>query len=176
MPVGRPSRPPPGVRSGAAVHGGLMHVKELCLLHGSHCSHGAAAGELGLCIPPGRPVLRCREIIPAKQEGPLTLNAEQTAAYDVLAGKLEVDRPGVALLHGVTGSGKTAVYLEAHCPVPGAGKGAPAAGAGNCPDPSSSALLAAHFWQGGGSASAASHQESGMTSGSGFGAARPRWW
>ena len=38
-------------------------------------------------------MLRCREIIPAKQEGPLTLNAEPTAVYDVLAGKLEVGRP-----------------------------------------------------------------------------------
>ncbi len=98
--------------------------------------------------PSRSPVLRCREIIPAKQEGPLTLNAEQTAAYDVLAGKLEVDRPGVALLHGVTGSGKTAVYLKLIARCLELEKGAPAAGAGNCADPSSSAVFGSPFFGG----------------------------
>ena len=91
---------------------GSCTVKELCYYTGATAATVRRLEKLGYVSLQERPVLRCREIIPAKQEGPLTLNAEQTAAYDVLAGKLEVDRPGVALLHGVTGSGKTAVYLK----------------------------------------------------------------
>ena len=91
---------------------GSCTVKELCYYTGATAATVRRLEKLGYVSLQERPVLRCREIIPAKQEGPLTLNAEQTAVYDVLAGKLEVGRPGVALLHGVTGSGKTAVYLK----------------------------------------------------------------
>ena len=48
---------------------------------------------------------------------PICLTAEQQAAYDVLLPKLEDDAPHSALLYGVTGSGKTLVFLKliAHC-------------------------------------------------------------
>ena len=97
----------------------------------------------------------------------MTLNAEQTAAYDVLAGKLEVDRPGVALLHGVTGSGKTAVYLKLIARCLELEKGALLLVPEIALTPQLLSLLAAHFGRGGGSASQQPpHQESGMTSGS----------
>jgi primosomal protein N' (replication factor Y) len=44
---------------------------------------------------------------------PHQLNAEQQAAVDALAATLSEDTFGVTLLHGVTGSGKTEVYLRA---------------------------------------------------------------
>lgn len=44
---------------------------------------------------------------------PHTLNAEQAAAVAALDGSLQGGRFGVSLLHGVTGSGKTEVYLRA---------------------------------------------------------------
>ena len=91
---------------------GSCTVKELCYYTGATAAVVRRLEKLGYLSLQDRPVLRCREIVPAKQEGPLTLNAAQAAAYDVLAGKLEEDGPGVALLYGVTGSGKTAVYLK----------------------------------------------------------------
>ena len=54
--------------------------------------------------------------IPLKNE-PIHLTDEQQAAYDALLPKLEDDAPHSALLYGVTGSGKTLVFLKliAHC-------------------------------------------------------------
>ena len=59
-----------------------------------------------------RPVLRCREIRPVELKGPLVLNGEQTVAFEGLAQQMERAEPGVALLHGITGSGKTSVYIK----------------------------------------------------------------
>ena len=49
--------------------------------------------------------------IPLKNE-PITHTQEQQAAYDALLPKLEDDAPHSALLYGVTGSGKTLVFLK----------------------------------------------------------------
>ena len=49
--------------------------------------------------------------IPLKNE-PITLTAEQQAAYDALLPGLEDTAPHSALLYGVTGSGKTLVFLK----------------------------------------------------------------
>ena len=49
--------------------------------------------------------------IPLKNE-PITLTQEQQAAYDALLPKLEDDAPHSAMLYGVTGSGKTLVFLK----------------------------------------------------------------
>ena len=49
--------------------------------------------------------------IPLKNE-PITLTQEQQAAYDALLPKLEDAAPHSALLYGVTGSGKTLVFLK----------------------------------------------------------------
>ena len=57
-------------------------------------------------------MLRCSQIKPAKLDGPLVLNEEQQAAFEGLSSRMEQDVPGTALLYGVTGSGKTSVYLK----------------------------------------------------------------
>ena len=49
--------------------------------------------------------------IPLKNE-PITLTEEQQAAYDALLPDLEDTAPHAALLYGVTGSGKTLVFLK----------------------------------------------------------------
>jgi primosomal protein N' (replication factor Y) len=44
---------------------------------------------------------------------PHALNPEQQSAVDALAGNMAADKFSVSLLHGITGSGKTEVYLRA---------------------------------------------------------------
>jgi primosomal protein N' (replication factor Y) len=52
------------------------------------------------------------------------LNSEQQAALGLIGGEAGTLRPKVVLLHGVTGSGKTEVYLQAIAEVLAAGKSA----------------------------------------------------
>lgn len=59
-----------------------------------------------------------------RNEQKLTLNPEQQAALQVIVEKADSDRPQCVLLHGVTGSGKTEVYLRALRHVLAQGKGA----------------------------------------------------
>ena len=49
---------------------------------------------------------------PVTREDPPQLNEEQTAAFTGISAQMAQQVPGVALLYGVTGSGKTAVYLK----------------------------------------------------------------
>jgi len=57
--------------------------------------------------------VRLPELSDAVSADPFELNADQAAVMDALAGRLENPSFSVALLYGVTGSGKTEVYVRA---------------------------------------------------------------
>jgi len=91
---------------------GRISVKELCYFTGAKSATVKRLETLGYLKLEETPVLRCSQIRPAKLEGPLVLNEEQAAAFDGLRRQMELEKPGAALLYGVTGSGKTSVYLK----------------------------------------------------------------
>ena len=91
---------------------GEAAVKEICYFTGCKPATVKKLAELGYLTLWEKPVLRCREIQPAKLDGPLVLSPVQQAAFAGLCEQMEKDKPGTALLYGVTGSGKTAVYIK----------------------------------------------------------------
>ena len=91
---------------------GSASVKEICYFTGASTATVNRLEKLGYVALAERPVLRCREIIPAKLDGPLILNEDQQEAFDGLSAQMNSENPGVALLYGVTGSGKTSVYIK----------------------------------------------------------------
>ena len=91
---------------------GSAAVKEICYFTGAKPGTVTRLAELGYLELSEKTLLRCREIRPAPLEGPLELNREQAAAFDGLSAQMQAQDPGVALLYGVTGSGKTAVYIK----------------------------------------------------------------
>ena len=91
---------------------GSVAVKELCYFTGASTATVNRLEKLGYLTLTERPVLRCREIQPAKLDGPLVLNEDQQACFEGLRDQMNGENPGVALLHGVTGSGKTSVYIQ----------------------------------------------------------------
>ena len=86
-------------------------VKDICYYTGASASNIKRLAELGYVELSEREVLRCSQIRPAQLSGPLVLNEEQQDAFEGLSRQMQ-EQKGVALLHGVTGSGKTSVYLK----------------------------------------------------------------
>ncbi len=91
---------------------GSVSVKELCYYTGAKTATIQRLEKLGYLTLSERPVVRCRQIQPVSLSGPLVLEEAQHQAYLGMAGQMDSDSPGAALLHGVTGSGKTSVYIQ----------------------------------------------------------------
>ena len=91
---------------------GSAAVKEICYFTGAKTATVNRLAELGYLTLSERPVLRCREIKPVQLDGPLVLNLQQQAVFAGLREQMNLENPGIALLRGVTGSGKTSVYIK----------------------------------------------------------------
>ena len=87
-------------------------VKEICYFTGATAATVNRLAQLGYVTLSLRQVLRCREIVPAEITSPLTLTDEQNEVYEGLRRQMDGETPGGALLYGVTGSGKTSVYIR----------------------------------------------------------------
>ena len=96
---------------------GSVSMKELCYFTGATTATVRRLQELGYISLSEKEVLRCREVKPADVSTDLVLNGEQAAAFEGLRSQMDLEHPGSALLYGVTGSGKTSVYLKLirHC-------------------------------------------------------------
>ena len=91
---------------------GSAAVKEICYFTGASTTTVHRLAQLGYLHISQRPVLRCRQIKPAQVTKPLALEPEQQKAFDGLKEQMSAPKPGAALLYGVTGSGKTSVYIR----------------------------------------------------------------
>ncbi len=91
---------------------GSVAAKELCYFTGAKMGTLNTLEKKGYVVLSERPVLRCREIQPAKLDGPLTLNPEQQTCFLGLREQMQREAPGVGVLYGITGSGKTSVYIK----------------------------------------------------------------
>lgn len=91
---------------------GSVSVKDLYYYTGATADTIKRLEGKGFLTLTERQVLRCREIHPTPLDGPLVLNAEQRAVFEKLSEQMRAENPGVALLRGVTGSGKTSVYIQ----------------------------------------------------------------
>ena len=77
---------------------GSAPVKEICYFTGAKSATVSRLADLGYLELTEKEVLRCREIVPAVLDGPLTLNEEQQSAFAGLSSQMELDAPGAALL------------------------------------------------------------------------------
>ena len=126
---------------------GSAAVKELCYFTGATTATVNRLEKLGYVQLTERPVLRCREIRPAQLDGPLILSDDQQEVFDALQTRMHSDAPGVALLYGVTGSGKTSVYIKLIADCLAAGRSAMLLVPEIALTPQLLGLMAAHFGQ-----------------------------
>ena len=91
---------------------GSVSAKELCYFTGATMATVRRLERLGFLSLSLRPVFRT-PLPPPGDPVPLpVLNESQNAAYTGLAALQDREKPGTALLYGVTGSGKTSVYVR----------------------------------------------------------------
>lgn len=91
---------------------GSASVKELCYFTGASKATVKGLAKKGVLTLEKREALR-RPVLPETMPSPeIVLNEEQQAAFDTLDALSRSGRPQAALLYGVTGSGKTQVYLK----------------------------------------------------------------
>lgn len=91
---------------------GAASAKELCYFTGASMQTIKSLEKSGILVLEKQEVFRRPSVTDVPPEEPPQLNEEQSAAFEGLSGLLVQDKPNAALLYGVTGSGKTSVYIR----------------------------------------------------------------
>ena len=90
---------------------GCAPAKEVCYYTGASMASLKTLEKHGILRLERQEVLRCPDFAAAGAAPPPQLNEEQQLAFDGIAPQLGAGKPGCGLLYGVTGSGKTQVYI-----------------------------------------------------------------
>lgn len=91
---------------------GSASVKELCYFTGASRTSIKALAALGVIELEETEVFRRPAIKVRPADSPIILNEEQQSVFDSLTARLNKNKAEAALLYGVTGSGKTSVYIK----------------------------------------------------------------
>ena len=91
---------------------GAASTKELLLFYRRLSRHAAISGKSGILTLEKHEVLRRVRVEDVEPAGPVELNQEQEAAFRGLDRFCLGGEAGAALLYGVTGSGKTQIYIR----------------------------------------------------------------
>ena len=91
---------------------GEASVKELRYFTGASPRSVQALERAGLITLRQQPAFRRPEFLPGDRPLITALNGEQQSAYEGLRALLNAGKASASLLYGVTGSGKTAVYIQ----------------------------------------------------------------
>ena len=92
---------------------GSASAKEICYFTGASAATLRSLAKSGLVTLERREVFRRVEAVEQAEDAvPFTLNEEQQTAFEGLLSLLKAQKPAAALLYGVTGSGKTRVYIK----------------------------------------------------------------
>lgn len=91
---------------------GAAGAKELCYFTGASMQTVKSLEKSGVLVLEKQEVFRRPKAADVPPELPPVLNEEQQTAFEGLGVLLEEEKPNAALLYGVTGSGKTSVYIR----------------------------------------------------------------
>ncbi len=118
--------------------------KEICYYTGATGAVLRRLEALGLVRLTVQQIYRRPHIMPAEAR-PMELTPEQESVYSGLVRQQAQEKPGTALLYGVTGSGKTAIYLKLIEHTLAQGRGAMLLVPEIALTPQLTSLFAAHF-------------------------------
>ena len=90
----------------------VISLKELQYFTGASLQTVRSLERAGLLRIDTRELLRGSHIAPYEGDTTFALSPDQQRVFETLCDKLDAGKPGAALLYGVTGSGKTAVYIN----------------------------------------------------------------
>ena len=91
---------------------GRMSAADVCYFTGISMASLRGLEKVGIVAFSEEEELRLPDLSDAEPAGPIVLNEEQEAAYRSILALTETGKPEAVLLQGVTGSGKTEVYLR----------------------------------------------------------------